>query len=101
MQTNLSWRKMFINSIMILLYSSHQFRGLHKMARKGIFNLPNQNKTTTMVRESVLMRTVDRITNYIQKYVDTLGAEKKEEVLELMDNMQQLFPQWVIMPCPV
>jgi DNA-binding CsgD family transcriptional regulator len=54
-----------------------------------------------MIREAVLLRTADRISNYIQKYVIKAGAEKSEEALELFDNMSQFFPHWVIATCPV
>lgn len=54
-----------------------------------------------MIRESALLRTSQKITAYIEKYVTLAGAEKKEEVLRLFDNIHQLFPQWVIMTCPV
>src|SRR5688572_20660754 len=54
-----------------------------------------------MIREAVLLRTADRVTNYIQKYVRRAGAEKREEALELFDNMYQFFPHWVIMTCPM
>jgi DNA-binding CsgD family transcriptional regulator len=46
-----------------------------------------------------MMRSVDRIAAYIQKYVTRVGAEKREEVFDLFDNMTLLFPQWVIMSC--
>lgn len=54
-----------------------------------------------MVKEAVLMRMNDRLTAYIQNYVTLAGAEKREEVLDLFDKMQLLFPHWVIMTCPV
>jgi DNA-binding CsgD family transcriptional regulator len=54
-----------------------------------------------MVKEAVLTRMTDKIAAYIQRYVTLAGAEKKEEVLELFDNMQQFFPHWVISTCPV
>ena len=54
-----------------------------------------------MISEAVLMRTAERVTYYIEKYVDCAGAEQKEEVLELFDKMHQLFPHWVIMTCPM
>jgi DNA-binding CsgD family transcriptional regulator len=54
-----------------------------------------------MIKEAVLLRTADRVANYIQKYVRRAGAEKREEALELFDNMYQFFPHWVIMTCPM
>lgn len=54
-----------------------------------------------MIKEAVLLRTADRVTNYIHKYVRRAGAEKREEALELFDNMYQFFPHWVIMTCPM
>lgn len=51
------------------------------------------------MREGILHRTTQRVTSYIQQYVTLAGAEKKEEVLQLFDNMQQLFPHWGIMTC--
>jgi DNA-binding CsgD family transcriptional regulator len=54
-----------------------------------------------MLNDAVLMRMTDKIFTYIQRYARLAGAEKKEEVLELFDNIQQLFPHWVISTCPV
>ncbi len=54
-----------------------------------------------MVREATLMRTAQKVSAYIEQYVTVAGAEKKEEVIELFDKMYQLFPNWVIMTCPV
>ena len=42
-----------------------------------------------------------KMTSYIEQHVSLAGAEKREEVLELFDNMNRLFPHWVIMTCPV
>lgn len=54
-----------------------------------------------MAKDAVLMRMADKVNTYIQRYVRLAGAEKREEVLELFDKMQQLFPHWVISTCPV
>jgi DNA-binding CsgD family transcriptional regulator len=54
-----------------------------------------------MIREATLIRMEDRLTTYIQNYVTLAGAEKREEVLDLFEKMQLLFPHWVIMTCPV
>jgi len=43
----------------------------------------------------------DRLAAYIDRHVILAGVEKREEVLELFDGMQQLFPQWAILTCPV
>lgn len=54
-----------------------------------------------MIKEAVLLRTADRVSNYIHKYVKRAGTEKRAEALGLFDNMYQFFPQWVIMTCPM
>lgn len=54
-----------------------------------------------MISEATLLRMENRLTTYIQNYVTLAGAEKREEVLDLFDKMHLLFPQWVIMTCPV
>ncbi len=54
-----------------------------------------------MIKEAVLLRTADRVSNYIQKHVHRAGTEKREQALELFDNMYQFFPHWVIMTCPM
>ncbi len=54
-----------------------------------------------MVRAGTLIRMADKLTAYIEKYVTLAGTEKKEEVLDLFDKMQILFPHWVIMTCPI
>jgi DNA-binding CsgD family transcriptional regulator len=54
-----------------------------------------------MTQESVMVRNVDRIATFIQKYVNRVGIDRREEVFELLDNMNLLFPQWVIMSCPM
>lgn len=54
-----------------------------------------------MVNERILSRTAERVSSYIQRYVHLAGAEQQNEVLDLFDKMHQLFPQWVIMTCPV
>src|SRR5215467_14819140 len=57
-------------------------------------------KTTAMMREEVLMRSDNQVISYIENFVTTAGAEKREEVLELFDNIHRLFPYWVIATCP-
>jgi DNA-binding CsgD family transcriptional regulator len=54
-----------------------------------------------MIRQSVLMRANDRLSSYIQQYVTLIGLQNREEVLNLFDNMYNLFPHWVIVTCPV
>jgi DNA-binding CsgD family transcriptional regulator len=54
-----------------------------------------------MSREGDLVRMADKLTAYIEKYVTLAGSENREEVLDLFDKMQLLFPHWVIMTCPV
>ena len=54
-----------------------------------------------MISEAAIYRTADRISTYIQRYVTLAGAEKKDEVLALFEKMNQLFPHWGIMTCPV
>jgi DNA-binding CsgD family transcriptional regulator len=54
-----------------------------------------------MTGESTILRMEDRVTTYIQNYVTLVGAEKRLEVLELFDKIHLLFPDWVIMTCPM
>jgi DNA-binding CsgD family transcriptional regulator len=54
-----------------------------------------------MVKEAMLVRMKDKMANYIQQYVTLAGAERREEVLDLFNKMNQLFPHWVIMTCPI
>lgn len=54
-----------------------------------------------MVNERALHQTTERLTSYINQYVTLAGAESKEEVLLLFDNILKVFPNWVIMTCPV
>jgi len=53
-----------------------------------------------MLREANIIRTVDRISAYIQRCVTVIAAERREEVVELFDSMNLLFPHWGIMSCP-
>ena len=43
----------------------------------------------------------DWLSAYIQKHIALAGAESREEVLQLFDKMNLLFPNWVIITCPV
>jgi DNA-binding CsgD family transcriptional regulator len=53
-----------------------------------------------MISEAALIRNAGKVTAYIEKNVKLAGAEKREEVLELFEMTQQLFPHWVISTCP-
>jgi DNA-binding CsgD family transcriptional regulator len=54
-----------------------------------------------MIGKAAWMRNADRVITYINEYVTLAGAEKQEEVLRLFDSLNQLFPNWVMMTCPV
>jgi DNA-binding CsgD family transcriptional regulator len=54
-----------------------------------------------MVRSAELIRTAARVSNYIEKYLTTAGADKREEVLSMFDTMHAVFPHWAIMTCPM
>src|SRR5215203_2195466 len=54
-----------------------------------------------MIRETVWSHSANRVSNYLQDYVTLAGAEKKEEVLGIFQNIHLLFPQWCIMSCPM
>jgi DNA-binding CsgD family transcriptional regulator len=58
-------------------------------------------KLTAMIHEAVLMRTAERVTAYLEKYAVKIGAERREDVLHLYDTMHEVFPEWVIMTCPM
>src|ERR1700754_1634681 len=53
-----------------------------------------------MVDETLLLRTTQKVTSYLAQHVKLAGIDRREEVIELFDNMLQLFPHWVIMTCP-
>ena len=53
-----------------------------------------------MIQELVV-REMARVGYYIDTEVKLAGAGKREEVLELFDNMHQVFPHWVIATCPM
>jgi DNA-binding CsgD family transcriptional regulator len=53
-----------------------------------------------MQQSPAFLRTAEKVTAYINKYIQLAGAEKREEVLDLFEKMRLLFPQWVIMTCP-
>lgn len=54
-----------------------------------------------MVGKATLLRSADRVANYVQQYVILAGADKRDEVLQLFDSILQLFPHWVISTCPM
>ena len=54
-----------------------------------------------MVGKATLLRSADRVVNYVQQCVTLAGADKRDEVLQLFDNIHQLFPHWVISTCPM
>lgn len=54
-----------------------------------------------MINEVALKRSVQKVTTYVQQNVKLAGIEKKEEVLEIFDKTQKLFPHWAIMTCPL
>lgn len=54
-----------------------------------------------MANKAIMMRTGDMVGNYIKQYVTLAGPDKREEVLQLFDNILRLFPHWAIMTCPV
>jgi len=53
-----------------------------------------------MIQE-LLIREAGRVGYYIDNHVKLAGAEKREEVLELFDNMHRIFPHWVLTTCPM
>ena len=53
------------------------------------------------MREETLLRSSNKVATYIENCVKTAGSEKREEVLQLFDNMHRLFPNWVISTCPM
>ncbi len=54
-----------------------------------------------MTGEGSFIRMNNKLAAYIQKNVSLAGIQNRDEVLDLFDKMHQLFPQWVIMTCPV
>ncbi len=54
-----------------------------------------------MANEAALLRMAERLSAYIEQYVTTVGAENRDEVLELFDKMNLFFPHWVIATCPI
>jgi DNA-binding CsgD family transcriptional regulator len=42
-----------------------------------------------------------RAISYINKYVQRVGVQRREEVFALFDRMHHIFPHWVIGTCPV
>ena len=54
-----------------------------------------------MRQDKIYSRTAEKIAAYIQKFVTRVGPDKKESVFEMFDTMHTIFPQWVIMSCPM
>jgi DNA-binding CsgD family transcriptional regulator len=54
-----------------------------------------------MITEKFLIRMGGSLAAYTGDYVAMAGTESKEEVLDLFDKMQTLFPYWGIAICPV
>lgn len=54
-----------------------------------------------MLKEAALLRMTERLSAYIEGFVHIVGAERREEVFELFDKMNLLFPHWVIATCPI
>ena len=54
-----------------------------------------------MIHESKLIRTGEKVAHYIENYATLVGAERKEEVFDLFNTMHKIFPQWVILSCPM
>jgi DNA-binding CsgD family transcriptional regulator len=53
------------------------------------------------MKQATIARSANKITSYIENYIALAGAESRDEVFELFDKMQWLFPQWVISTCPM
>ena len=53
-----------------------------------------------MISEKRMIRSSERVTDYIEKYITLVGVDKRDEVLTLFDSMHRLFPYWVIAICP-
>ncbi|HTL06627.1 MAG TPA: LuxR C-terminal-related transcriptional regulator [Chitinophagaceae bacterium] len=54
-----------------------------------------------MLFEAKLLQMTKRLSTYIAECVTLAGTDKREEVFTLFDNIQLLFPHWVIMTCPI
>jgi DNA-binding CsgD family transcriptional regulator len=54
-----------------------------------------------MLQEVMLLREAEKVSLYIDNQIKLVGAEKRDEVLELFDNMHRFFPHWVICVCPM
>jgi DNA-binding CsgD family transcriptional regulator len=84
------------------LFITPLFWGLpvQELNRKFI-PIKKPKKPISMVEEAVLTRAAGKVTAYVEKYVTLMGVDKREQVLELFDNMHRVFPHWVIGTCPV
>lgn len=54
-----------------------------------------------MTSKTQVRRVHDRMSSYIEKYIARMGAQRREEVIVLFDQLRRFFPQWVIATCPV
>ena len=54
-----------------------------------------------LIRQETLVRSSNKIAAYIENYVTRANPEKKEEILQLFDNLQALFPSYVVATCPL
>lgn len=53
-----------------------------------------------MIKEALLMREANRVSSFIHERVQLVGAESRDEVLQLFETMYNFFPHWVITTCP-
>ncbi|RYF88389.1 MAG: hypothetical protein EOO00_11270, partial [Chitinophagaceae bacterium] len=54
-----------------------------------------------MITAATLDRMSNKLTSYINRYVKLPGNEKKEEMRSLFESIDRLFPNWVVMTCPM
>ncbi|HTE08723.1 MAG TPA: helix-turn-helix transcriptional regulator [Flavitalea sp.] len=53
-----------------------------------------------MISQGHLIRMTNRVTAFLNQYVNVAGIKHKEEMIYLFNRIHQLFPNWVIMTCP-
>ena len=53
-----------------------------------------------MIQELMLWQESERVSNYINEHVKLVGADRRDEVIDLFENMYRIFPHWVISTCP-
>lgn len=54
-----------------------------------------------MINDIAITRSIEKINTYIKQNVKLAGVDEKEDVFEIFDKTQKLFPHWAIMTCPV